>query len=122
MKKEYQITVTVDEDIIKENTGLDAEEFDIIDAIKAEMSWVKESGIFVDKVEDTDGIFCTIRWHRDDLEEVFKDHGIPYTDENIDAFINTRAPRTLEERSTEDGWGTLNYLVCLEKRDGTLVK
>ena len=44
----YEITVTVDEDVLKESSGTD----DIAEAIEQEMNWVAESGIYFDTAKE----------------------------------------------------------------------
>jgi len=67
-----------------------------------------------------DEYFSVIRWHYDDLEMVFSKYGIPWTEENIQKFMDNRGPRTLEERSVEEGWTILDDLVWLLQNNGTL--
>lgn len=51
-----------------------------------------------------------IKWVVADLEEVFRRHSIPFTQENVDVFLNSRGCRTLHERSVEEGWEILHYI------------
>ena len=44
-----------------------------------------------------------IRWHRIDLEEVMELNGISPTEENVKRFVESKAPRTLEELSIQAG-------------------
>ncbi|MGN4511820.1 hypothetical protein [Bacillus cereus group sp. MYBK242-2] len=55
--------------------------------------------------------FTVIKWHVDDLKNCFKLKGIPATEENIAIFLNSRAPKTLDERSTEVGYEVLDTLI-----------
>ena len=59
-----------------------------------------------------------IRWHRIDLEEVMELNGISPTEENVKKFVESRAPRTLEELSVQAGWDFLKELVVEMKNDG----
>jgi hypothetical protein len=63
------------------------------------------------KEDDLSDEIAIIRWDKDDLLEVFSNNKIPLTDDNINKFMNTRSPRTLEERSIEEGWEILDILV-----------
>ena len=58
-----------------------------------------------------------IRWHRIDLEEVMEFNGVTPTEENVKRFVESRAPRTLEELSVQAGWGFLKELVIEMKND-----
>lgn len=55
---------------------------------------------------------CKITWLVEDLEKVFNDHNIPFNEENIANFLNSRAMRTLEEQSVACGWDVLSDLAC----------
>ena len=59
-----------------------------------------------------------IRWHRLDVEEVMELNGISPTEENVKKFVESRAPRTLEELSIQAGWDFLKELVIEMKNDG----
>ena len=59
-----------------------------------------------------------IRWHRLDLEEVMEFNGVTPTEENVKRFVESRAPRTLEELSVQAGWDLLKELVVDMKNDG----
>ncbi|PEN08611.1 hypothetical protein [Bacillus pseudomycoides] len=55
--------------------------------------------------------FTVIKWHVEDLKNCFKLRGIPATEENIAIFLNSRAPKTLDERSIEEGYEILDALI-----------
>ncbi|PFX43677.1 hypothetical protein COL24_05290 [Bacillus toyonensis] len=55
--------------------------------------------------------FTVIRWHEEDLKECFEKSGIPATEENISIFLNSRAPKTLNERSTAIGHEIIYRLI-----------
>ncbi|PFZ93714.1 hypothetical protein COL70_08845 [Bacillus pseudomycoides] len=55
--------------------------------------------------------FTVIKWHVEDLKNCFKLRGIPATEENIAIFLNSRAPKTLDERSIEKGYEILDALI-----------
>lgn len=57
------------------------------------------------------GIFSVISWQVDDLEEVFQKNGIPFNEENVQKFLESRGPRTLVDRSIEEGWIILGDIV-----------
>jgi len=59
-----------------------------------------------------------VRWHRLDLEEVMESNGVPPTEENVKKFMESRAPRTLEELSVQAGWDLLEELIVEMKNDG----
>jgi len=61
---------------------------------------------------------CVVRWQVQDLLDMFAMLGVECSDANIDRFLATRAPRTLDERSTEEGWEILEDLVCMEMKGG----
>lgn len=67
---------------------------------------------------DQKGVFCSIHWHEDDLETIFTNNSIEPTRENLDTFINSRSPRSLEDRSVEEGWEVLEMLVKMMQDDG----
>ncbi len=60
---------------------------------------------------DSGNNFSIISWHVDDLEEVFQKNGIPFTEENVQKFLDSRGPRTLVDRSIEEGWTILGDIV-----------
>ena len=59
-----------------------------------------------------------IRWHRLDVEEVMELNGISPTEENVRKFVESRAPRTLEELSIQAGWDLLEELIIEMKNAG----
>jgi len=59
-----------------------------------------------------------IQWHRLDVEEVMELNGISPTEENVKRFVESKAPRTLEELSIQAGWDLLEELVVDMKNDG----
>ena len=59
-----------------------------------------------------------IRWHRLDVEEVMELNGISPTEENVKKFVESRAPRTLEELSVQAGWDLWEELIVDMKNDG----
>lgn len=65
--------------------------------------------------------FAIIRWCKEDLTDVFKNNGIPHTEDNINIFVNSKSPRSLEERSVEEGWETLEILVSDMKEEFNFV-
>lgn len=73
--------------------------------------------------------FTVIKWHIDDLKIRFKLRGIPATEENIAIFLNSRAPKTLDERSTEVGYEILDTLIsdlsdefCISDEPGIIIE
>ncbi len=59
-----------------------------------------------------------IQWHRLDLEEVMEFNGISPTKENVKKFVESKAPRILEELSVQAGWDLLRELVVDMRNDG----
>ena len=59
-----------------------------------------------------------IRWHRIDLEEVMDSNGVSPTEENVKRFVESKAPRILEELSIKAGWDLLEELIVDMKNDG----
>lgn len=55
--------------------------------------------------------FTVIRWHVEDLKECFEKRGIPATQENINTFLNSRAPRTLSEGCIEAGYDLIDAII-----------
>ncbi|MFX4261253.1 hypothetical protein ACOBQJ_03515 [Pelotomaculum propionicicum] len=74
------------------------------------------------KIPRDGGIFLEILWNIEDLKAVFRNRGIKPTKENINAFINSRATKTLEEQSISCGWSVLEDLVSDLQYDGKLPK
>ena len=58
-----------------------------------------------------DDEICVIRWCIEDLLCEMERQGIEQTDENIDMILSNRFERTLDERSTEEGWEIIADLV-----------
>jgi len=75
-----------------------------------EVGELKEVSEQHEEAEDND-VFATIRWSDEDLIKAFNDAGFDPTPENIKRFKESRAPRTLEERSIEEGWQILEDLI-----------
>ena len=59
-----------------------------------------------------------IQWHRLDVEEVMELNGISPTEENVKKFVESKAPRTLEELSIQAGWDLLEELIVEMKSGG----
>lgn len=59
-----------------------------------------------------------IQWHRLDVEEVMELNGISPTKENVKRFVESKAPRILEELSIQAGWDLLEELVVDMKNNG----
>lgn len=59
-----------------------------------------------------------IRWHRIDLEEVMELNEVSPTEENVKRFVESKAPRILEELSIKAGWDLLEELIVDMKNDG----
>lgn len=77
-----------------------------------EVDELKNSGQHQDQKDNPAGdVFATIRWCDADLEQAFKDAGVDPTPENIQRFKESRAPRTLVDRSIEEGWVILDDLI-----------
>jgi hypothetical protein len=68
---------------------------------------------------DDNYVFATIKWSVADLAQVLEDRGIEPSQENITKFIEfTRGPKTLQDRSIEEGWSILDTIVDDLKHDG----
>lgn len=65
--------------------------------------------------------FSIIRWSKDDLMDVFSKYKIPNTEENINIFLNSTSPRTLKDRTIEEGWEIIEILVSDMKEEFNLV-
>ena len=52
--KQFKITITVDEDILKDTvTGYSGTDtFNIKDQIEHEFGWINESGIYIDEIDE----------------------------------------------------------------------
>ncbi len=71
---------------------------------------------------DKNGIFCTITWCRDDIENLLTDNGIEVTEENVYKVLDGRTVKTLEEGSIAAGWEILGDIVSTLKHDGSFSK
>jgi len=72
--------------------------------------------IFDDEVEydgshDPNETICKIEWKVADLLDMMAHLNIPLTDENIEHILDHRFERTLQERSIEEGWEIIGYIV-----------
>lgn len=66
-----------------------------------------------------DYVFATIRWSVADLVSAMEERGIEPSEENIKKFIETtRGPRTLVDRSIEEGWAILDTILDNLMSDG----
>ncbi len=78
--------------------------------------YVNERPIYADEVR-YDGAYdpmetvCEIRWCIADVLDMMAYQGIELTDENLERVLANRFERTLQERSTEEGWEIIEALV-----------
>ena len=54
---------------------------------------------------------CTITWCVEDVLCAMERRGIELTDENLNRIMNHRFERTLNERSTEEGWEIIDVII-----------
>ena len=54
--------------------------------------------------------FLSIQWHKEDIEVLFEEKGIPINSESIEKFI-TNIRTKLEDHSVSEGWFFLNEAV-----------
>lgn len=54
---------------------------------------------------------CVIKWCREDIKTALKERGFADHSENIDTVLEGRFERTLQERSTEEGWEIIHDLI-----------
>lgn len=73
--------------------------------------YVHEGKVVYEGEHDPSEVICTIKWCIADLLDMMAREGVELTDENIDRILEQRFERTLQERSTEDGWETIQVLV-----------
>lgn len=66
---------------------------------------------------ENDDYFEVIRWHEEDVYAAFDSYGIPPTEENLNIFLNSLAPKALHERSVEVGNEILDILVSDMKKE-----
>jgi len=55
--------------------------------------------------------FCEIKWSYVDLMFLMAKKNIPVTDENIDKIVKCRLEKTMQDRSTEEGWEILDCII-----------
>ena len=80
------------------------------------MTYINENPIYAERVEyegshDPSEVVCTITWCVADVLDMMAHQGIELTDENLENILNRRFERTLQERSTEEGWEIIDVLV-----------
>jgi hypothetical protein len=63
------------------------------------------------KLEEDHEIVTTIKWHTEDLAEVFRKYDVLCTDENFDRFIHSKMSSVLKDRSVEEGWEIMDIIV-----------
>ncbi len=63
---------------------------------------------------------AVIRWCKEDLEDVFKNNGVDYTEENINKFIGLGTLGGLHDVSISSGWESLDVLVTEAINAGAL--
>lgn len=106
----YQVIIEVDGEKVKEM----AEDTDILSAIKHELGWTQQSGIYVESVEEKkvakEGYFEVTSIHRDDLR-----HGLnfTFTEEEIakltDEDMEGIASQMAEAYCDGQFWSDLEY-------------
>ena len=59
---------------------------------------------------------ASIKWCMLDLEILFEEKGIKFTEENVNKVMDHRLTKTLEEQSVENGWEILSVVFddCIE--------
>lgn len=62
---------------------------------------------------DLDEPVCNIRWTMEDVFCAMAKRGVEINDYNIDKLLGNRFERTLQERSTEEGWEIIDMLIEL---------
>ena len=72
---------------------------------------ILQQEIEVESYRNADEPICVIRWCMEDLWCKMAEKGIPITDENIDRIMNNRFEKTLQDRSTEEGWEIIDTLI-----------
>lgn len=61
---------------------------------------------------DPDETVCTIRWTVQDIICYIEDnYDLEVTDEVIDRVLDNRCAKALKDRSIEEGWEILEYIV-----------
>ena len=55
--------------------------------------------------------FCNISWTREDIRTLLEDHGLDYSEESINRFLDQLDVRYFEEMCIQDGWERLSSLV-----------
>lgn len=74
--------------------------------------------VYVDEINydgkhDLDEEIAVIKWCIADLLDMMAYEGMELTDDNIDRILSNRFRKTLEERSTEEGWDIIRDLVWM---------
>ena len=81
------------------------------------MRYVNENPIMSDDPYAYEGshspneVICTVQWCIQDLLDKMASKGIPLTDENVDAILQNRFAKTLQDRSVEEGWDVIDDLI-----------
>ena len=52
-----------------------------------------------------------IKWAKDDLEHVFEENGVDYTEENVEALLSINRLSGLQDASISAGWEALDEIV-----------
>lgn len=75
----------------------------------------------LEELDDND-IVAEITWCVADIRDALEENGYKPSDENVRKFLNSRAPKTLSERSTEEGSNILGDLCRLVDQDTILAR
>jgi|GEM_PF-1194943 len=76
-----------------------------------EVDEVIENQLSEEQANEENDVFTTIRWIGEDLIQAFNNAHVDPNPENIQRFKESRAPRTLADRSVEEGWVILGDLI-----------
>lgn len=81
--------------------------------------YVNDNPIYADEVRyegehDPMETVCEIRWCVADVLDMMAHQGIELTDENLERLLDSRMAKTLQERSTEEGWEILGDIIADE--------
>lgn len=100
---------------------------------EGELGWLKDSNIKtisikevgedqnkinidrnIETIIDIDNdVFTSINWSIEDLKESMKKNKIIPTEKNIEAFLNSSSPSTLEDVSVQYGWNAIDDLITM---------
>jgi len=91
--------------------GLKAKEAAAIIVALEQSGYSNLSKLFLDYYNSQESYFATAQWHKDDVEQAFKDNGFSPTEQNIDEVLDLIDEDELRGDMIETGWDYINRKV-----------